>query len=98
MGNGQTPNIPGPGKTMFGPLGEPFDSLGFTPRDPVYYQYEIVGVGGCGHTEGEALYSFRAYGDLDGDGITSLYELAAGAGPNGTLVRSGGIFTQDELE
>ena len=52
----------------------------------------IVGVGGCDHRPGEVLYSFRAHGDLDGDGTTSLYELAAGVGADGELVRSPTIY------
>ncbi|MCB9598286.1 MAG: hypothetical protein H6719_36570 [Sandaracinaceae bacterium] len=98
VGDGRTTNVPGPAKTALGPLGEPFDSIGFALADPVYYQYEIVGVGGCGHTEGEPLYSFRAYGDLDGDGTTSLYEISVAAGPDGTLTRSPAIYTENELE
>lgn len=88
VGSGATTNVPGPQKTMLEPLGEPFDAIGFGLYDPVYYQYEIVGVGGCGHTAGEALYSFRAYGDLDGDGVTSLFEITATAGADGTLERA----------
>lgn len=99
VGSATTPNIPSSGKSMLSPpLGEPFDALGFAPYDPVYYRYEIVGVGGCGHTAGENLYSFRAVGDLDGDGVTSLFELAAGASADNDLMRAAGFYRQDELE
>ncbi len=98
VGSGRTSNVPGPGKTLLGPPGEPFESLGFALPDPVYFQYEIVSAGGCGHQPGEPIYSFRAYGDLDGDGITSLFEIAAAAGPGGELVRAPGIYRENELE
>ncbi|MCA9608896.1 MAG: hypothetical protein KC619_25000, partial [Myxococcales bacterium] len=71
---------------------EAFEAIGFVIDQPVYYRYEIVGVGGCDHRPGEVLYSFRAHGDLDGDGTTSLYELAAGVGADGELVRSPTIY------
>ena len=99
VGSATTPNIPSSGKSVLSPpLGEPFDALGFAPADPVYYRYEIVGVGGCGHTAGESLYSFRASGDLDGDGATSLFEISAGASSDNVLMRAPGIYRQDELE
>jgi len=95
-----TPTSPGPNKYMLDPSSVPesFTALGWTPSDPLYYQYEIVSVGGCGHSAGENLYSFRAYGDLDGDGTTSMYELTAGVDANGELYRSPGIYTEQELE
>jgi len=98
VGGGRTTNVPGPGKTLLGPLGEPFDALGFSIADPVYYQYEVVGVGGCDHRPGEPLYSFRAYGDLDGDGATSLFEISGWVGPDGNLERSAGIYRENENE
>ncbi|MCA9608898.1 MAG: hypothetical protein KC619_25010 [Myxococcales bacterium] len=98
VGTARTDNVPSAAKTMLGPMPEAFEAIGFSLYDPVYYQYEIVGAGGCGHQTGEAIYSFRAYGDLDGDGVTSLYELTATAGPAGELVRSPIIRTEQELE
>ena len=75
-----------------------FVALGVTPPDPLYYQYEIVSVGGCGHDSSvPSLYSFRAHGDLDGDGTRSLFELAAGD-QGGRLVRSAQVYIENELE
>lgn len=93
-----TPNVPGPQKTALGVLSPSFEALGFAPPDPVYYRYEIVSVGGCDHPEGAALYSFRAHGDLDGDGVQSLFELSAESGLDGELARSPAIYRQDERE
>jgi hypothetical protein len=55
----------------------PFAALGVQLPDPVYHRYEIEGVGGCGHGPGEVLYTFRAVGDLDGDGAPSVLEMTA---------------------
>ncbi len=92
-----TPNVPSPEKAVLGPLSPSFEALGFAPADPVYYQYEIVGVPGCGHPPGTPVYTFRARGDLDGDGDTSTFELTATAG--GTeLTRAPALARTNELE
>jgi len=95
-----TPTPPGPNKHVIDPSALPasFSELGWSFPDPVYYQYEIVSVGGCGHAAGENLYSFRAYGDLDGDGVTSLYELSAGSSDLNELYRSPAVYIEQELE
>lgn len=95
----RTTNIPTSEKSMLSsPLGPSFDDLGFSLFDPVYYQYEIIGSGGCGHGPGEDLYTFRAYGDLDGDGVTSLFEITASSNSLNELIRSPGIYRENELE
>ena len=72
-----------------------FAHANFRVRDPIYYQYEINGSDGmCGHMAGEALYSFRAMGDLTGDGVTSLFEVSAGANSNSELIRSPGFYVR----
>ncbi|MGE0784537.1 MAG: type IV pilin protein [Sandaracinaceae bacterium] len=75
-----------------------FEALGFAPPDPVRYQYEIVSVGGCGHGPNELLYSFRAHGDLDGDTLTSLFEISSGSDESNSLTRSAEIYRENELE
>lgn len=77
----------------------PFRSIGFTTRDPVYFQYAVSGGDGlCGHTPLTPLYSFDAFGDLDGDGVTSMYEISAGSDGQNELIRSPGIYRAAELE
>lgn len=99
VGSERTPNVPGPSKTILSIApGSSFDALGFTPLDPLYYQYEIVSVGGCGHPPDASLYSFRAHGDLDDDGVQSLFELTAGSDASNALYRSAGIYRENELE
>ena len=88
-------NAPGPGKSVIDWTMESvsFSSIGFATRDPVYFQYSIADSdGACGHLYGDALYSFRAEGDLDGDSATSLFEISAGANAQNELTRSPGIF------
>jgi len=77
-----------------------FSGIGFTTRDATYYQYEIFSPGAaCGITATTAsVYSFRAYGDLDGDTNTSMYELAAGTNAQNELMRAPGIYREAELE
>lgn len=99
VGPARTANEPGPEQTLVGPVDPAFDALGFVLADPVYYQYEIVAAPSrCGHGPDEALYTFRAYGDLDGDGHRSTFELAVGSSQMNELYRSPGIYTEDELE
>lgn len=75
-----------------------FSGLGFASGGALRYGYEIVSVGGCRHGAGEALYSFRAIGDLDGDGATSLFEVAAGSNSDNVLMRTPGHYVESELE
>lgn len=75
-----------------------FVALGFATSAPVQYAYEIVSAGGCSHEAGQPLYSFRAMGDLDGDGVTSLYEVAGGASDQNVLMRSPGYYVRDAAE
>lgn len=93
-----TPSAPSATRAMLGPRPASFDALGFVASDPLYYQYEIVGVPGCGHPAGSPLYTFRAHGDLDGDGTQSLFELSAGSDANGELYRAPGLFLSNETE
>ncbi len=76
-----------------------FRDLGFAIADPIYYQYLITGSDGmCGHIQGQDLYTFSAQGNLDGDAATSLFEIAAGSSTQNVLMRTPGIFRQNELE
>ncbi len=67
-----------------------WDALGFHPSDPIRYSYEfaILPNGDC---------AARAYGDLDGDGVESLFEIACGM-VDGVPTRAPGIYIERELE
>lgn len=92
---------PGAGKIQldFNAEAASFVDLGFSIADPIYYQYSIAGSdGACGHQANEDLYSFRAIGDLDGDDVDSLFEIASGSNGQNELMRTPGIYRQNELE
>ena len=96
-----TTNVPGAGKTAVDWSAEAlsFQSLGFAVADPVYYRYLINGsMDACGRVANTDLYSFRAEGDLDGDGTTSLFEISAGSSSQNVLMRTPGIYRAQELE
>ncbi len=67
-------------------------ALGFDTDAPVRHGVETVAVEGCGHAAATDLYSIRAHGDLDGDGVTSLLELAAGSSTTNELMRTPGFY------
>ncbi len=76
-----------------------FVALSFNVADPMYYRYCINGsTSSCGHRAGQALYSFDAIGNLDGDATLSTFEVAAGADPQNDLYRTPGIYVVNELE
>jgi len=77
-----------------------YEDCGFSIADPFYYQYEIRGsLSSCGGTRTDTtVYTFIGFGDLDGDGAESTFELAVGSDPNNELFRSPGFYVVDELE
>lgn len=78
-----------------------FAAIGFNPADPIYYQYLIAGGDGmCADmtTAPASLYTFRATGDLDDDGVLSTFEINSSVNMEGNLYSSGGIFIANELE
>lgn len=93
-----TPGQPGPRQVAYPPLPPSFDALGFGATEPLYYRYEIDSAGGCGHAANDVLYTFRARGDLDGDGSLSTYEIASGSSGENELLRAPRIFVERPLE
>jgi type IV pilus assembly protein PilA len=99
---------PGAGKQAFIPTGTnlaSLNALNFSIADPVYYDYQIsaaVGSALCGSVvgalAGTPVYSFDAYGDLNGDGVRSTFEMSIGASENNTLYHAPGMFVLNELE
>ncbi len=77
-----------------------FDSLGFWIADGVYYAYKLTSPGaGCSHAAGDSnLYTFDAYGNLDGDAFFSTFELAAGSDKDNTLYHGFGFYVNNEME
>lgn len=65
---------------------ETWKALGFQPDRPVRYSYSFTpSEHGCGLVGPEEMgtVSFRALGDLDGDGVQSTFERRARIGPQG---------------
>ena len=94
-------NTPGQNKTVVTwPANGSFRGLDFAPADPLYYQYSIMGSSDAcgGRPENTMVYTFAAAGDLDGDGMTSNFEIAVGSNDDNELYRSPGLFIEDELE
>jgi type IV pilus assembly protein PilA len=79
-----------------------FTALNFAPADPIYYDYNVLekdDTSNCANAAGDIdIYTFRANGDLDGDGTVSTFDLQAGANPDNALYRAPGIVTVNPLE
>jgi type II secretory pathway pseudopilin PulG len=76
-------------------------SLGFVPDRPIRYRYAFDPVAsGCGlrSPEGTYLVTFRAEGDLDGDGERSLFERRARGTEDGELIPIGILYVRDRVE
>jgi type IV pilus assembly protein PilA len=96
-----TPGMAGADKRTFNFAGVPtFSDLGFTVSDPFYFDYTVfqAGMSACMAIPAGAVYSFRAEGNLDGAGATSLFELSVGVNAQNELYRAPGFYVQNELE
>jgi type IV pilus assembly protein PilA len=78
----------------------PFKTFNFSPADPIYYAYQWISTGAtCGHAPStQSIYTFRAVGDLDGDGLFSTFDMAAGSNNDNALYRAPGINATSPLE
>lgn len=71
---------------------ETWAALGFQPTIPIRFRYTFLPhAGGCGLTASEShpLVVLRAEGDLDGDGVLSLFERTAQPTADAGLVPTG---------
>jgi type IV pilus assembly protein PilA len=75
-------------------------SLGFSIADFIYYSYLIQqSTNVCGNSaSNNALYNFQAYGDLDGDGTNSTFELRVGSSTENELYHARGFYIVNETE
>jgi prepilin-type N-terminal cleavage/methylation domain-containing protein len=79
--------------------GDAMRALGFAIGDFVYFGYGLTGTNKCGWASNDKeVYTFLAQGDLDGDGVRSTFELAAGTDLERTLFHSPAIYIVNELE
>lgn len=80
---------------------EPWVSLGVTTEDGLRYSYQlIVPSAGCDLRvpTGRALFTVRAVGDLDDDGVRSTFERSATLDENGTVVPLGVLYVTRRVE
>lgn len=76
-----------------------FAALGFSVTAPTDLELAIAGsTDRCGIDPDTTIYTFEAFGDLDGDGVRSTFELAASSDEANDLYRSPGIYVVDPLE
>jgi len=75
-------------------------ALHFLISDFVYFSYGVTSAGSaCGRVPNtDALYTFYAEGDLDGDGATSLFSMATGSDGQNILYHARGVYIRDETE
>ncbi len=76
-------------------------SLGYVPLRPIRFRYAFDPVAsGCDlrSPEGTYLVTFRAEGDLDGDGERSLFERRARGTEDGELIPVGILYVRDRVE
>lgn len=79
-----------------------YRALGFSIADYSYFSYGLAskgGVGACANGPNTPdLYTYFAHGDLDGDGLWSTFELAAGTDQDNVLYHSRAFFISQEIE
>jgi type IV pilus assembly protein PilA len=94
-----TPATPGANKQAYSAPTNA-DALGFSIADFVYFGYGMTSASGkCGWLQNQtSVYTFFANGDLDGDGIQSTFELAAGTDKDTTLYHAKGFYIVNEIE
>jgi type II secretory pathway pseudopilin PulG len=71
-----------------------WQALAFSIADPHRYAYEYVSSG----SGTNAMFTARALGDLDGDGVYSTFERAGALSARGEVTGSVGIFMVHETE
>lgn len=80
---------------------EPWASLGVQSEDPLRYSYElIVPSAGCDvrSRAGQPLFTIRAVGDLDDDGVKSTFERSATLDEEGNVVPLGVLYVTRRIE
>ena len=79
-----------------------FTALNFAPADPLYFDYNVTeadDTSNCANAASDTtIYTFSAFGDLDGDTSLSTFQLSAGSNPDNALYRAPGIYSNDPLE
>lgn len=99
VGAATTPNAPGPNAVTIQFSSLPSFAVLEEIDDVGRFRYEIeAGPSRCDVGAGQPVYTFRARGDLDADGLTSLFEISVTTSSEGDLVRTPGLYIENELE
>jgi prepilin-type N-terminal cleavage/methylation domain-containing protein len=90
----QTPAVPDINKQVGNFEANGFATIRFSADSPVLYCYSVA----TGGSDLTASFTARAVGDIDGNGITSLFERVGSVTPTGEVEGGAGVYTIDELE
>jgi prepilin-type N-terminal cleavage/methylation domain-containing protein len=90
----QTPSTPEINKQTPDFEGAGFGVIRFSTDAPVLYCYSVSTAG----YDLTASFTARAVGDIDGNGVTSLFERVASVTPAGEVEGGAGVYSIDELE
>ncbi len=72
-----------------------WQSLNFSVDDPFYYSYQTSGA--LGSTIGD-VYQLQASGDLNCNGVYSLFQRSATVAAGFTIQGGSGLYTQNDIE
>jgi type IV pilus assembly protein PilA len=79
-----------------------FSAIGFNIAEYIYYSYGLhpeTSAAACGGAANDAtVYTLDAQGDLDGDTVSSTFELAVGSDADNVLFHARGMYVAQELE
>ena len=105
VGTQTTTNTPGQTKSIIPATdyaaNTSFNNINIAFPDAVYYQYSIAvaPTAGCGTRQpAGSVYTFRALGDLDGDGTLATYETQVAVDADNNMYRTPGVFETNPLE
>jgi type IV pilus assembly protein PilA len=97
--DGPTPAMPGQGSKTSGGnwTTATWQALKFGLGDPHYYAYEYLSTG-SGTTGTGSSFTAKAWGDLDGDGVSGEFERAGMVNAQMEVVGSRGLWENNPIE
>ncbi len=89
------PDVPGPSKTLGNWEDPAWQTINFSVDSPVYFRYSAPASG----VGTQSIFTARAEGDLNGDGVTSDFERLGTVDPStGDVVGGAAIYEFNALE
>jgi type IV pilus assembly protein PilA len=80
-----------------GPGASTWSALNFSSGGPILFSYQFDARGGCG-VQNEDAFTARAFGNQDGDAVSSMIERAAYANDRSEIEGSKGLYYERETE